>query len=94
MIAEPKRRMILRLVWDRELAATDIAANFNVTFGAISQHLAILRESDFVKVRRDGNKRLYRTDREGLGPLAAVLEEMWRTTLQNLASTIENEEGG
>ncbi len=89
LIAEPNRRMILRLVWDRELAASEIASNFDVTFGAVSQHLAILREADFVKVRRHGNKRLYRTDIAALGPLAAILEDMWRTTLQSLAITIE-----
>ncbi len=93
MIAEPKRRTILRLVWDQELAATDIAANFDVTFGAVSQHLAVLREADFVMVRRDGNKRFYQTNKEALGPLATVLEEMWRTKLRNLASTIESAEG-
>jgi DNA-binding transcriptional ArsR family regulator len=93
VIAEPNRRKILRLVWDQERAATDIASNFDITFGAVSQHLAILRESGFVTVKRDGNRRMYRTHKEALGPFASILEEMWRDTLQKLASAIESAEG-
>ena len=91
VIAEPRRRRILGLVWDREIAAGDIAAHFDVTFGAVSQHLAVLRDAGFVRMRKDGNKRLYRVDKEGLGPYRQLLESMWTETLDNLAATIEAE---
>jgi DNA-binding transcriptional ArsR family regulator len=77
LLAEPKRQEILRLVWGRELTAGQIAACFDVTFGAISQHLALLREAGLVRRRREGRKRLYTADRERLGPLAPALEAMW-----------------
>jgi DNA-binding transcriptional ArsR family regulator len=93
VLAEPRRRQILELVWDRELAAADIAAQFDVTFGAISQHLAVLREAHFVTVRKDGNRRLYKADEVALGPFKDVLETMWTTTLSDLAAQIEREEG-
>lgn len=89
IIAEPRRRDILALVWDRELPAGDIASRFDVTFGAVSQHLGVLRKAGFVTVRRDGNRRLYRTDKAALGPLREVLESMWADTLENLATAIE-----
>lgn len=89
VIAEPRRRQILALVWDRELAAAEIAAHFDVTFGAISQHLAVLRRAEFVTVRKDGNRRLYRADPDSLGPFKEVLETMWGDTLQNLSDAIE-----
>ena len=92
VISEPRRRAILRLVWDRELAAGDIARQFDVTFGAISQHLGILRDAGFVRARRDGNRRLYQADRERLGPLAQALEAMWTETLDRLAEAIESED--
>lgn len=92
VIAEPNRRKILRLVWDKEHAATEIASHFDITFGAVSQHLAILRESGFVEVRPEGNKRFYLTDKNALGPLGSILEAMWSETLQNLAATIEDTE--
>lgn len=92
MLAEPSRRRILSLVWDTELAAAEIAAHFDVTFGAVSQHLAVLREADFVTVRKDGNRRMYRTNEDALGPFKEVLETMWATTLQDLAHSIESRE--
>lgn len=89
MIAEPRRREILALVWDDEMAAGDIAARSDVTFGAVSQHLSVLRDAGFVTVRRDGNRRLYMADKTGLGPLRQVLETMWSQSLDDLAGVIE-----
>ena len=93
VVSEPHRREILRTVWDRELAAGEIAARFPVTFGAVSQHLGVLRDAGFVRVRREGNRRFYRADRERLGPLAPALEAMWRATLDDLAAAVESDEG-
>lgn len=92
VIAEPRRREILALVWDEEMAAGDIAARFDVSFGAVSQHLRVLREAGFVRIRRDGNRRYYRADKDGLGPFREILENMWRDALDHLAETIERHE--
>jgi DNA-binding transcriptional ArsR family regulator len=94
VLAEPRRRQILSLIWTRELAAAEIASHFDVTFGAISQHLGVLREANFVTVRKDGNRRLYMADEDALGPFKVVLETMWAQTLNDLATQIELEEGG
>ena len=91
VIAESKRREILALVWDEELAAGEIAGHFDVTFGAVSQHLAVLRREGYVTVRKEGNRRLYRTDRDALGPLRPLLESMWSTTLDDLARAVEDD---
>ena len=91
VIAEPRRRQILGLVWNDEMAAGDIAERFEVTFGAVSQHLAVLRESGYVEVRKEGNRRLYRANKEALGPLRQVLESMWTQALDGLADTIHEE---
>jgi DNA-binding transcriptional ArsR family regulator len=84
VIAEPTRRRILGLVWDRELSASEIADRFDCTFGAVSQHLAVLRDARLVTQRRDGNRRFYRANRD-------ALEAMWRETLRGLARTIEDD---
>ncbi len=88
VIAEPRRRQILALVWDHEMAAGEIAATSEVTFGAVSQHLSILRGAGFVTVRREGNRRLYLANKDRLGPLRGVLEAMWSNALNDLAKTI------
>ena len=77
-VAEPRRREILRLVWDDELSAGEIASEFDVTFGAVSQHLKILSDAKLVVVRRAGRRRLYRADQTALGPLGQQLVALWR----------------
>lgn len=92
MIAEPRRRQILAMVWDREMAAGDIAARFDISFGAVSQHLGVLRQAGFVRTRPDGNRRYYRADRDRLGPFREILETMWADILDDLAEAIEGDE--
>jgi DNA-binding transcriptional ArsR family regulator len=89
VIAEPRRREILRLCWTIERTAGDLAASFDVTFGAVSQHLKVLRDADLVSVRRDGTRRYYRANRAALGPLAAYLEAMWASEVDRLAELAE-----
>lgn len=91
-LAEPRRREILRLVWSREKAAGEIAAAMPITFGAVSQHLRVLREAGAVKVRQDGRQRFYRADRRALGPMAKVLEAFWAQGLDRLKDLAEEEE--
>src|SRR5260370_12086688 len=61
VIAAPRRLRILELVWDRELSAGEIAAQFEVSWSAVSQHLRVLKEAGFVIERREGTTRLYQT---------------------------------
>ena len=92
-LAEPRRRVILRLVWNQEREAGEIhRAMREVTFGAVSQHLRVLREAGAVRARRDGRRRLYRANRGALRPLRAYLEKMWAGSLGQLKSLAESEE--
>ena len=80
-LAEPKRRAILQLVAEQEMAAGEIAARFSVTRPAISQHLTVLREVGLVAERREGTRRLYRLRPEGLVELRAFLADLWPDAL-------------
>ena len=91
VVAEPRRRDILRLVWDEELSAGEIASEFDVTFGAVSQHLKILSDAKLVVVRRDGRRRLYRADKAALGPLGQQLMALWGEQLKTLKHLAEDE---
>lgn len=91
MIAAPRRLRILELVWDRELPAGQIAAQFDVSFSAISQHLHVLKVAGFLIERRAGNSRFYRADQAALGPLRSVVEEHWLTGLHRLKDLAETE---
>ncbi len=91
-IAAPRRRRILTLVRDGELSAGEIAAHFDVTRPAVSQHLNVLKEAGLVSERRDGTKRLYRARPEGLVELREFLEGFWAERLEALKREAEKEE--
>jgi DNA-binding transcriptional ArsR family regulator len=91
-IAEPRRRQILILVRDEELSAGEIAANFDVTRPAVSQHLTVLKEAGLIAERRDGTRRLYRARPEGLNALKEFLEEFWDDRLGKLKRLAEQKE--
>jgi DNA-binding transcriptional ArsR family regulator len=90
-IAEPRRRAILRLVRDAELPAGEIAAYFDVTRPAISQHLGVLREARLVDERRDGVRRLYRARPEAIAELRAWLDDFWSDGLERLRDAVEED---
>ena len=90
-IAEPRRREILHLVRDHEMAAGRIAAHFDVTRQAVSQHLRILYDAGLVSERRDGTRRIYRARPEGLAGLRAFLDEFWSERLAALRREVETE---
>jgi DNA-binding transcriptional ArsR family regulator len=91
-IAEPRRRQILALVRDEELPAGEIAAHFDVSRPAVSQHLNVLKEAGLVTERRNGTRRLYRARPEGLTDLKVFLEGFWDDRLDALKREAEKEE--
>ncbi len=93
-ISSPRRREILRLVWEGELSAGEIASRFDVSWPAVSQNLKVLRTAGLVRERREGTRRFYRADPEALGPLGTVLRQMWEQDLDALERTIHRDRRG
>jgi DNA-binding transcriptional ArsR family regulator len=92
-IAEPRRRAILRLVAHDELAAGEIAAAFDVTRTAISQHLTVLKNAGLLTERREGTRRLYRARPQGLDGLREFLDGMWAGSLDAARQIVEADRG-
>jgi DNA-binding transcriptional ArsR family regulator len=92
-IAEPRRRAILQLVAGHELAAGEIAAHFEVTRPAVSQHLTVLKDAGLIAERRDGTRRLYRARPEGLDELQRFLSDMWGQSLDLARRLVEADAG-
>jgi DNA-binding transcriptional ArsR family regulator len=88
-LADPRRRRILELVRERELAAGEIAAYFQVTRPAISQHLTVLKQAGLIEERREGTRRLYRTQPAGLLGLKQFVDRLWTTGLARLKDEAE-----
>jgi DNA-binding transcriptional ArsR family regulator len=92
-IAHPARRAMLRLVWDVERQASELADAAALTRPAASQHLKLLREAGLVRVRVDANRRLYRVDVDRMAQLAAFLDAFWAAPLQRLRAVAESSAG-
>lgn len=91
-VANPRRRQILKLVWDEELSSGEIASHFDVSWPAISQNLRVLENAGLVRTRRSGVTRYYRADRKRLGALKPVLVQMWEADVARLADLAEQDE--
>ena len=92
-LGTPRRREILRLVWDGERSAGEIhRALGDVTFGAVSQHLRLLEDASLLRSRREGRHRFYAARKDELGPLAKWLESMWDDALYRLKLRAELDE--
>jgi DNA-binding transcriptional ArsR family regulator len=91
-LAEPRRRAILRLVRDQEMPAGQIAAHFDVTRPAVSQHLGVLRAAGLIDERRDGTRRLYRARPAAIEELRAWLDTFWAAGLARLRDAVEDDE--
>ena len=76
-LADPIRREILELLKTGPMAAGEIADRFPVTAASVSRHLAVLREADLIRDRREGKYIYYELN-------ASVLEEimLWVTELK------------
>ena len=68
-VAEPRRRQILDLLADGELAVGDLVRLLALPQPQVSKHLRVLREVGAVAVREDGRQRLYRLNGEALKPI-------------------------
>jgi DNA-binding transcriptional ArsR family regulator len=92
-LASPRRREILRLIWDEERSAGSIhRAMPDVTFGAVSLQLKALAGAGLVAVRAESRHRYYRARRDALGPMGRVLERMWDDALWRLKLQAELDE--
>lgn len=92
-IAAPRRVEILRLLCQREQTVGDIQRAFgDVTLGAVSQHLRLLKRAGLVGSRREGRNRVYFVEKETLRPFRAWLEAMWDSALYRLKLEAEIEQ--
>ena len=92
ILGSPRRREILRLLWNQERSAGEIhRAMPDITFGAVSLHLRALTETGLLDVRGDRQYRFYRARKEALGPIGQMLESMWADALHGLKLAAELE---
>jgi DNA-binding transcriptional ArsR family regulator len=89
-LADPTRLRIVELLTEGERSAGDLAAEFETSRPGVSRHLRILREHGLVRVREDGQRRLYSLDPAPLAELDAWLER-YRTFWTNRLDALDTE---
>jgi DNA-binding transcriptional ArsR family regulator len=91
-VAHPVRRQLLDLLAGREQSVSDLAAHFEVTRPAISQHLKVLLDAGLVSEERQGRERIYSLRPEPLKELDAWLESyrhLWEERLDRLDAFLQ-----
>jgi DNA-binding transcriptional ArsR family regulator len=91
-LADERRRDILKLLRSRELSVGDVAARFDVTQPAISQHLKVLKNAGLVNERREGARHMYSARPEGFAELQDFLAAFFDDALLALKEAAEAEE--
>jgi len=91
-MANPVRRRLLELLRDGAQTAGSLAAQFDLSRPAVSEHLQILRRAELVREEVRGRERHYHLT---AGPLAAVsdwlhpFERFWRDRMRTLSQIME-----
>jgi len=95
ILGDPVRRRILELLADGEHAAGEVTAvvqrEFGISQPAVSQHLKVLRDNGFARVRPEGTRRLYALAPEPLQEADAWMEpfrRFWTPHLDALATEL------
>jgi DNA-binding transcriptional ArsR family regulator len=95
VLGDPVRRRILELLVDEERSSGQIVAviraEFGITQPAVSQHLRVLRESGFARVRPEGTRRLYAVEASPLRDVDRWLEpfrDFWTQRLDALGTEL------
>jgi DNA-binding transcriptional ArsR family regulator len=90
-LGDPTRRAIFEQLRRGPRAVGEIASELPVSRPAVSQHLRVLKDAGLVTERRDGTRRLYRLDPDGLGELRDYFDGFWTEALAGFKAAAERE---
>ena len=88
-LGDPTRHAIFERLADRPRAVGELAGELPVSRPAVSQHLKVLKDAGLVVDRRDGNRRIYQLNPDGVGALRAQLDRFWNQALAAYKSAVE-----
>jgi len=93
VLAEPHRRHILDLLRDGERSVNELVLGLGLSQPGVSKHLRVLRDAGLVRVRVDGQRRLYGLRPQPLTELDEWLEpyrRLWGDRLDALEQHLDN----
>jgi len=92
-LGEPMRRSIFERLRRGARSVTELADELPVSRPAVSQHLRVLKDAGLVRERRDGTRRLYRVDPDGLAEVRDYFDDFWSDVLAAFKDAVERGEG-
>jgi DNA-binding transcriptional ArsR family regulator len=90
-LGDPTRLAIFEMLGASPRAVNELAADLPVSRPAVSQHLRVLKEARLVRDRRDGTRRIYELNPEGLALLRDHFSELWDKALAAFQKAAEAE---
>jgi len=88
-LGDPTRRAIFEHIAENPSSVGALAERLPVSRPAVSQHLKVLKDAGLVTDDRDGTRRIYRLDPNGIADLRDYLDRFWNTALGSFKARIE-----
>ena len=89
VLGDPTRRAIFELLSDHPSSVGDLAALVPVSRPAVSQHLKVMKDVGLVLDEREGTRRIYRLDPDGVAEMRAYLDRFWHLALAGFKRHVE-----
>jgi DNA-binding transcriptional ArsR family regulator len=80
-LGDPTRRAIFERLARGPTAVGELAQELPVSRPAVSQHLRVLKRAGLVSDQREGSRRLYEVDLDGVEALRIYLDSFWTDAL-------------
>ena len=93
-LGDPTRRSVFEELRKGPTPVGELARRLPVSRPAVSQHLRVLKEAGLVSDRREGTRRLYSLDGDGIAELRAYLDGFWEVALDAFSTAADRDEKG
>jgi DNA-binding transcriptional ArsR family regulator len=91
-LGDPTRRRIFERLREGPRSVGELAEGLPVSRPAVSQHLRVLKEAGLVSDRKDGTRRVYRVDPDGVREIRDTFDRLWSDALERFRDEAEKEE--
>lgn len=89
VLGDATRRAIFELLSERPSSVGDLAGLVPVSRPAVSQHLKVMKEAGLVLDERDGTRRIYRLDPDGVAEMRDYLDRFWNLAMDGFKRRVE-----
>lgn len=92
VLSDPTRRSILEKLKEKDFSLLELSEDYNMSFQAISKHLAQIEKADLLVRRREGRNQFYRFNAEPLEEAIGWISRnhiLWKQSFDNLQILLE-----